>query len=210
MKTFKQFSEELSRGGGNGSLTIFDIDDTLFHTTARIVVKDDSSGEFVERLTGSEYNTHRLKSGHSYNYGEFRDAAKFYKESRPISGMIAKAKAIVKNLIKNPDSKVIIVTARANFDDKDKFLATFKRHGFPIDQTYVERAGNMNDILVPAVKKAIILRKYLNSGRFKKVSIFDDSESILKEFLRVSGKYPDIEFHAWLVNPVTGRVKKKK
>ena len=68
----------------------------------------------------------------------------------------------------------------------------------------------MNDILVPAVMKAIILRKYLNSGRFKKVSIFDDSESILKEFLRVSDKYPDIEFHAWLVDPKTGRVKKKK
>ncbi len=44
-----------------GILTIFDIDDTLFHTTAKInVVKD---GEVVRSLTNQEFNNYELQDG---------------------------------------------------------------------------------------------------------------------------------------------------
>lgn len=191
MKTFKEYNEL-------GSLSIFDIDDTLFHTTAQIAVKKD--GKVVDRLTNSQYNTHKLGAGESYDFDEFKNAAKFYKESTPITRMINKAKALV-NALKNPNSRVIIITARANFDNRDKFLATFRKHGFPIDKVYVERAGNMKEIDGgAAAKKAIIIRKYLKEGDFKKVRLFDDAMGNLTEFLKLKREFPAIKFEAYLAN----------
>jgi len=193
MKSFREFRDE-----SKGSLNIFDIDDTLFHTTAQITVKKD--GKVVKKLTNAEYNTYRLKAGESFDYSEFKDAAKFYKESRPITRMINKAKEIV-NRMNNPLSRTIIITARANFDNRDKFLATFRKYGFPIDKVYVERAGNMTDIDLPAEKKAVIISKYLKGGDFKKVRLFDDSMSNLRTFLRLKTQFPTVKFEAYFANP---------
>lgn len=193
MKSFREFRDE-----SKGSLNIFDIDDTLFHTTAQITVK--KAGKVVKKLTNAEYNTYRLKAGESFDYSEFKDAAKFYKESRPITRMINKAKEIV-NRMNNPLSRTIIITARANFDNRDKFLATFRKYGFPIDKVYVERAGNMTDIDLPAEKKAVIISKYLKGGDYKKVRLFDDSMSNLRTFLRLKTQFPTVKFEAYFANP---------
>jgi len=194
MKSFIEFIAEESKG----SLNIFDIDDTLFHTTAQITVKKD--GKVVQKLTNAEYNTYRLKTGESFDYSEFKDASKFYKESRPITRMINKAKSIINNM-KNPLSRTIIITARANFDNRDKFLATFRKYGFPIDKVYVERAGNMTDIDLPAEKKAVIISKYLKGGEYKKVRLFDDSMSNPRTFLRLKTQFPTVKFEAYYANP---------
>lgn len=183
----------------DGGLTIFDIDDTLFHTTAQIgVVKD---GKIIKKLTNQEYNHYDAKDGESFDFSEFRDAAKFYHESKPIARMMDKAKAILKNSENNPNSKVVIVTARANFDNKDKFLATFRKHGFDIDKVRVERAGNIGGEFIPAFKKVIIIRNYLNTKQFSRVRLFDDSMANLKEFLKLKAEFPTVKFEAFFANP---------
>ena len=69
---------ELAKKSGLG-LTIFDIDDTLFRTTAQIkVVKD---GREIRSLNNQEFNTYKLQDGESFDFGEFRNAEKFNKES---------------------------------------------------------------------------------------------------------------------------------
>lgn len=193
MKTFKDYLLEET---GLGSLTIFDIDDTLFHTTAQIAVLKD--GKVIQKLSNQEYNTHKLKSGESYDFSEFRDAAKFYHESKPITRMLDKAKAILANSVKNPLSRVVIITARANFDHKDQFLDTFRKHSFDIDKVRVERAGNIEDISAPAVKKYVIIHNYLKTGKFDKVRLFDDAISNLTEFLKLRKVFPDVKFEAYL------------
>ena len=199
MKTIINFKEYISEETGLGSLTIFDIDDTLFHTTAQIAVVKD--GKIVKKLTNSEFNTYKLADGESFDFSEFKDAAKFYKESKPITKMITKAMIILKHAQKNPNSQVIILTARSNFDDKEKFLATFRKHGFDIDKVRVERAGELVKNEVPAVAKAIVVTKYLNSGKFNKIRLFDDSMSNLKEFLRLQTKFKDVKFEAYFAKP---------
>jgi len=98
-------------------LTIFDIDDTLFRTTAQIkVVKD---GKVVRSLNNQQFNTYQLQPGESFDFGEFRNAEKFNRESIPIKPMIAKLKAIIDNA---GNSKVIMLTARSDFDNKELFL----------------------------------------------------------------------------------------
>lgn len=192
MLTFRQYITEAEK---LGSLTVFDIDDTLFHTTAQIAVK--KGGKVVRKLTNQEFNTYSLKAGESFDFNEFRDSEKFYQESKPITRMFGKAKAILKNSKRNPLSKVIVITARADFDDKHRFLETFKKNGLNIDDVRVERAGNINDIKSIAVKKRIIVRSYLLTGKYTTVRLFDDGMANLKEFLELQDDFPSVSFEAY-------------
>ena len=188
-KRFKEFI-------GSGTLTIFDIDETLFHTKAKVgVVKD---GKTIKLLDNQEFNTYKLSPGEEFDFKEFRSAEVFRKTSSPIVKMVQKAKAIVKAK-SNPHSKAIIVTARADFDDKEMFLQTFRDHGLPIDSMHVERSGNLG-ISSPAEAKKVVFRKYLNTKNYIKTRLYDDAMSNLKAFLELQTEYPDVEFEAWFVN----------
>ena len=192
MESFKSYIKK-------GTLSIFDIDDTLFHTTAKIAVVKD--GKKIKTISNNEFNGYKLAPGESFDFSEFRDAEKFYKESEPIDRMLNKAKIILDRSTRNPKSRVVIVTARANFDDKDRFLDTFKKHKFDIGKVRVERAGNIGGDLIPAFKKVIIIRNYLNTGEFGKVRLFDDAMSNLTEFLKLKSEFPGIKFEAFFANP---------
>ena len=195
MLNFNEFLQE--ERNLHPELTVLDIDDTLFHTTAQIAVIKD--GETIKKLTNQEYNTYNLEKGETFDFTEFRDADKFYHESKPITRMMEKAKAILSNSLKNTLNKVIIVTARANFDNKDKFLATFRKHGFDIDKVRVERAGNIDDIHVGADRKYIIIRNYLKASNYTKVRLFDDAMANLKVFLKLQTEFPGTKFEAYFV-----------
>ena len=175
MLSFRQYLFEEESSGG---LTIFDIDDTLFHTTAKVLVK--KNGKVVQTLDNQEFNNYNLKPGEEFDFDEFRSAEKFKQESKPIARMLAKAKTILRNSLNNPKSKVIIVTARGDFDDRETFLDTFRKYGFDIDRVRVERAGKIENNILPAFKKVIIIRNYLRTGQFSRVRLFDDSATNLK------------------------------
>jgi hypothetical protein len=196
MKTFKEYLEEDFKDGG---LTIFDIDDTLFHTTAQIAVIKNSKK--IKSLTNQEFNTYKLGAGESFDFDEFKDAAKFNAESKPIGRMLDKAKAILKNSKRNPLSKVIIVTARNDFDNKELFLDTFRKHGLNMDNIRVERAGKIGDIADVAFKKVIIIRNYLLTKQFSRVRLFDDSMANLKAFAKLKAEFPSIKFEAYFAKP---------
>jgi hypothetical protein len=172
-------------------LTIFDIDDTLFHTTAKInVIKD---GEVVRSLTNQEFNNYELEDGEEYDFGEFRNAEKFRQESKPIGPMLDELKTI----LDHSRGKVIMLTARSDFDNKDTFLQTFKDHGIDMSKIHVHRAGNLPGNEPPAQKKAVWVRKYLNTGKYNRVSLYDDSMSNLRVFKELEEEYPDVEFDAY-------------
>ena len=192
MISFKQHLYENTRGKG---LTVFDIDETLFQTQALIHVKKD--GKTIRKLTNQEYNEYKLQPGEEFDYGEFRNAKVFDETSSPIWAMIRKARAIIQNAVK-AGSKVIIVTARANFDDKKTFLNTFRRYGIDIDNVYVERAGNLN-LGSSAKNKRYIFHKYLRSGKYERVRFFDDAMSNLIMFKALQKKYPEVAFEAYHV-----------
>lgn len=175
-------------------LTIFDIDDTLFHTTAQISVMKD--GKVVRTLSNQEYNVYTLQPGESFDYGEFRNAEKFNKESVPIVPMIAKLKAILKNA---GDSTVIMLTARNDFDNKELFLDTFKRYGIDMSKIHVHRSGSLG--LPSAEGKAVWIRKYLDTGKYGRVRLYDDAMSNLKMLIGLREEYPNVQFFPYLVTP---------
>lgn len=194
MKKFLDYiTEETSSG-----LHVFDVDDTLFHTTAKIRVM--KGKKQVNSLSNSEYNTHKLPDGHHYDYSEFRSAEKFDSESKPNQRMIQKMKNL-HTKTKSSGGKVIINTARADFDDRDRFLGAFKKHGVDIDNIHVHRAGNMKGEGTVAEKKTQIIKNQITNGNYKHVSLYDDSEQNLKHFLELKKEFPHINFNAHHVKP---------
>jgi hypothetical protein len=175
----------------------------MFKTKAKVkVIKN---GETIKSLTNQEFNKYKLKPGEKFDFGEFRSAEVFYKTSTPIGKMIGKVKAILKNATKR-GSRVIIVTARPNFDNRDLFLKTFREQGIDIDKIYIERAGNLGS--GPAAdNKKVIFKKYLDQNIYARMRLFDDDMKNLKMFLGLKKEYPDVSFEAFLANP-DGRVRK--
>lgn len=201
MKNFTEFLTERTDKG----LTIFDIDDTLFVSKARIIVKNTNTGK-EKPLTPMEFNSYKLRKHEEYDYGEFRSAKIFYQTATPIGRMVNKAKAIIKNATAK-GSKVIIVTARANMDDKKLFIKTLESHGLPMRDVYVERAGNMSGS--SAENKKVIFRKYLKTGEYSRIRLFDDHKENLKALLDLKKEFPSVDMQAYLAN-LKGSVKRIK
>jgi hypothetical protein len=194
MIKFKDYIAESKEGAG---LTIWDIDETLFNTKAQIhVVKD---GKLVKKLSNTEYNTYTRKPGETYDFVEFKDAKHFRDTSEPIVRAIAKAKAIHKNIKNRAGSKMIIITARSDFDDRDTFLDTFRQQGIDIDDVHVHRSGNL-DAPNSAAGKKIVIKQYLETGKYARVRLFDDAISNLDMLLGLKTEYPDIDFEAYLAH----------
>jgi hypothetical protein len=182
---FSNYLNELTSDYGAG-ITFCDVDDCLFYTFAKIkVIKD---GREIRELTNQEFNTYELKDGETFDFGEFRNAEFFSKTSIPIEKTINRIKRMFKNMDQR-GSRVVLLTARADFDDKETFLNTFRKHGIPIDSIYVERAGNMKTGTVSSKKKTIIM-KYLSSGMYRRCRLIDDDITNLKDFLKIEKELP--------------------
>lgn len=205
MISFKQYLSEQSVPAG--TLHVFDIDDTLLHTNAMIHVK--KNGQTVQRLTNQEFNDHTLEPGHEYDFSEFRNARKFHDESKPIEPMIRKLKAIEANIRSKSDSKsrIIMNTARADFDDKQTVLNTFKKYGINMDNIHLHRAGNIPGNALPAEKKLVYIRRYLHQHPYKEVHMYDDSKTNLTYFATLKNEFPYTDFIGWLVSP-QGNIKR--
>jgi hypothetical protein len=173
-------------------LVIFDIDDTLVHTQTKVkVVKD---GKVVHELNSQQFTHYKLKPGEEFDFGAFRSARDFFHHSQPIVPMIKQLRDDIAT-----GNRVAMVTARADFDDKETFLKTFEKWNVDMNRVHVYRAGNITDPIGIHDKKKIIIRKLLNSEDFTKAIMYDDSVPNLKSFLELKSEYPDTSFYAWHV-----------
>lgn len=177
-----------------GNLSVWDIDETLFQTKAKVHVM--KNGKRIKSLSNKEYNTYKLGSGESYDFHEFRDANIFAKTSVPIQRAIDKAAKTLRAYSDQPNSKVIVLTARADFDDPHTFLNTFEKYGLNMRNVHVHRAGNLG--LPAAEAKRIFIKQYLDTGKFKSVSLFDDDKRNLDVFLSLKKEYPKVRFVAYM------------
>jgi len=193
---------ELASRYGVG-ITFFDIDECLFKTFAMINVLDKETGELIKKLNNQEFNTYKLKDGEEFDFHEFRDAKVFKETSIPINQTVKRIKRMFQN-IDERGSKVVMLTARADFDDKETFLSKFREVGIPIDKIYVERVGNFME--KPEVYKKLIKKvglpksvadakqkvilNYLSTGEYRRVRLIDDDIKNLKEFLKIEKKLP--------------------
>lgn len=179
-----------------GNLSVWDIDETLFQTKAKVHVM--KNGKRIKSLSNKEYNTYKLGAGESYDFQEFKNADIFAKTSVPIQRAIDKAAKTLRAYSEQPNSKVIVLTARSDFDDPHTFLNTFERYGLNMRNVHVHRAGNLG--LPAAEAKRIFIKQYLDTGKFKSVSLFDDDRRNLDVFLSLKKDFPNVKFVAYMAN----------
>lgn len=175
-------------------ISFFDIDETIFHTHALInVVKNE---QIIKKLTNKEFNTYKLQDGESFDFSEFRDSSVFYNTSEPINNVIKLVKRYIDNIKGN--DRVIFLTAREDFKDKNKFLETFRKYGINIDHpnVYVERSGNLKFIEKVHQRKNFIVRKYLKTKLYTDVKMYDDSHNNLSNFMMLQKSFPKCNFNA--------------
>jgi len=184
-------------------LTIFDIDDTLMKTTATVLIRRPDGSK--QELTSAEFNHYKLKPGEEFDFGRFKDAELFRATSRPIKDLWRTAQQTVNTVGRRPGSRVVIVTARSDLDDKSKFLKTFEDHGLDMSKVHVFRAGNLGSGS-SAENKKIIIEKLLRTGRFTETRLFDDHMANLQAFLSLKTQFPHVVFKAYpVVNGKMGR-----
>jgi len=195
MKTFLRFLNE-------SEIHYFDVDKTLMHTDSTKVHVKDAEGNHVESLDPQEFNHHKLKSGHSYDFSEFKSADKF-KKAKPIRSMMSKMRKLHKS-----GKTTEILTARSDFDNQKKFAQKWKRHGVDISKgkIHVRRAGNLEGMPTHEAKAKIISDAIKKHGH-KVVHLYDDHKANIDAMLALKKEHPDVEFHGHHVQHVNGRVK---
>lgn len=183
-------------------ITFIDLDETLFHTFAKIKVT--KFGKVVKELDNQEFNTYELRPGESFDFSAFKDA-KFFKEtSEPIPKVIERVKKMIRRIREtSSESRIIILTARKDLDDKNTFLEAFRQHGIDVDDrdvVYIERAGNL-EVGSVAEKKQQIMLTYLNTGKYRRCRLIDDDEQNLRAFHELATMHAGsgIEFYGLLV-----------
>jgi GNAT superfamily N-acetyltransferase len=179
---------------GSGKLVIFDIDDTLVNTDTRVNVVQD--GQVIKQLNSHDFTHYKLAPGETFDFGAFKDAREFFTKARPIPGMIKQLKHDIAT-----GNRVIMLTARSDFNDRDVFLDTFRRFGIDMDKVHVYRAGNLAIKAATEEKKKIILKHLLGKEHFDKLIMYDDSVPNLNAFLSLKQDYPYSKFYAWHVDP---------
>ena len=180
------------------TLNVWDIDDTLGQTSAKVNIKKD--GKVIKSLSAGEYNNYKLGKGEELDFSQFRSGKIFRDTFKPIGNVLNRAKSIVMNQSENSHS--IIITARADFDDHKEFLEAFRDHGFPIDHVYIERSGNLSKLKAssPAhINKGVVIKKYLASGKWDRIRMWDDHEKNLDILYKVAAMYPDVDAVGYLV-----------
>ena len=176
------------------SLYVFDIDDTLFRTSARARVVN-TKGQ-VKYLSSEELKDYEFTASEKICFAEFRDAKKFAEESQPIESMIKIAQDCIQKTAEG--SKTILLTARADLDCKAKFLEYLNSSGLDTNNIYIERAGNLPNLKTSEAKK-IIISNYLKSEQYKKAYLFDDSLENILSFMELSSWFSKIKFYPKLV-----------
>ena len=185
--------EEASKTTGEKKLVIFDIDDTLVTTKTKVGVVH--NGKTVKQLDSHEFTHYKLKPGETFDFGAFRDAEDFFEHAQPIAPMIEQLKNDIAT-----GNRVVMVTARADFNSKEIFLKTFEQWHVDMSQVHVYRAGNDTDPVPIDEKKARIIRRLLNGHAYNKAIMYDDSVPNLESFVQLHNEYPGVKFYAWHVD----------
>lgn len=179
----------------------YDVDETLFShgkkgkPNVKVHVKDES-GKRVQSLSNQEFNTHKLKPGHKYDFGEFQSAKKFKETS-------SANKKVIKDVKRKQarGQNVHLVTARSKFDKPSEFQSHLKKHGVNVDKKNIHYTGGMKggDI---GDKKVKVVNALAKAAKAKKAHMYDDAAKVHKSFEAEKKKKPtSMKYKTHLIKP---------
>jgi hydroxymethylpyrimidine pyrophosphatase-like HAD family hydrolase len=142
---------------------VFDFDDTLAFTNAKVHVLSPCRSQVLKCLTPQEFNTHKLNAGESFDFSDF-DRSSFILNGTP-SKLIDLAKEVCAE-----GHSVFILTARTNCVASaiSEFLNI---HGVTASEVHCVGSNNGGDIA--KAKRKVLLSIIEN---FDRVWFFDDDD----------------------------------
>jgi hypothetical protein len=163
------------------NLHIFDFDDTLVKSDAKVIVthKDGS----VDELTSSMFAKYRPKPGDEFDYSDFE---KYPEGAELIPFTFKKFQEAIR---KDGIDSVVILTARANPTPVIQFL---KASG--ISGVTVEAVGDSN----PMVKARYVMNR-IKSEDVDLVHVYEDNASNVRAIRKVVDEVGQIKFQSTLI-----------
>ena len=192
LKSYEQFILEKKRPFSETSITVWDIDDTLLISDAKIRVCNMVTGDCHE-LTPEEFNEYEKKQGEEFDFDQFKDIE------------IMKAGKLIHYYLKiladgyKMKRAVGIVTAR---DDRDMIYTWMKEHvGFHIAKDLIYAINDPVHKLkgTTAEKKQQAFREIIEKG-YKNIQFFDDDDANLRLVKELGNEYPDINITVYKAN----------
>ena len=166
MKSFKQYLIESK----NDNAYVFDVDDTLVTTDAKILVKDEQ-GNLIKKLTPAQYNTYIKNDNEYYDLSEFKNEDIFRKTAKP-----TKYFKVIKNVsdaIKRGESNsyIYILTARGNAA-KNIIYRYLTDNGITVRPIEIHTIGDNPNKPVSELKKEVLQK--IRNKHIGDVTFFDD------------------------------------
>ena len=188
-KTYEQFLVEKSRPFSQTAITVFDLDDTLVITDAKIKVCNIVTGDCHE-LTPEEFNEYEANPNHELNFDDFKSL-----EIMKAGDLIHYYLKILADAYKMKRA-VGIVTAR---DSQEMIYTWLKDHvGFHIAKDLIYAINDPVHGLTGSIaqKKQQAFREYIEMG-YRKIQFFDDDNANLKLVKDLQEEYPDVEISVY-------------
>jgi hypothetical protein len=189
IKKYNEFLLEKARPFSGTSITVFDLDDCLVVTQAKIKVCNIVTGDCHE-LTPEEFNEYESNPNDKLDFDDFKSL-----EIMKAGELIHYYLKILADAYKMKRA-VGIVTAR---DDREMIYKWMKEHvGFHIAKDLIFAINDPVHKLKGSIseKKKEAFRQYIEMG-YKNIQFFDDDDANLRLVKELETEYPDINLSVY-------------
>ena len=164
------------RGNQSTRILLFDVDDTLIHTSAQIWIKSPDGSE--HSISNQEFNDYKAKPGEEFDFREF-NSQKILDNDIPTKYLNTLKKEYAKG------THIGIITARSDCSLIKKFLL---KKGIDIKTELVFAVNDPQLGLEGSIqeKKAQIIDHLIKAG-YETLVFFDDNEGNLEAAKRLAG-----------------------
>jgi hypothetical protein len=192
IKTYEQWLLEKARPFSATNIVVFDLDDTLVITDAKIKVCNHKTGECFS-LTPEEFNEYEKHPDHYLDFDDFKSLE------------IMKAGELIHYYLKilaeayKMKKAVGIVTAR---DDREMIYKWMKEHvGFHIAKDLIFAINDPVHRFKGAIadRKKQAFREIIEMG-YKNIQFFDDDQNNLDLVKSLEKEYEDIDLSVYRAN----------
>jgi hypothetical protein len=200
--------------GQRKSIHLFDLDDTLIRTEARVLVRD-AQGALLRALAPAEFTVYQAAEGEVFDFREFSDLGVLSR------GIIVKyTKTIIDTILKyGTHSEFGILTARADKKLHAPFLIRLFRSIFGVRLSnelifavsdrrfsgYKDRGGMAGSApfstLSVSQRKAMVIAQDLVGRGFNDISFYDDSRENLDSFKVMREAFPHVTYKPHFIDP---------
>jgi hypothetical protein len=172
-------------------ILIFDLDDTLVITNAKIRVCDSKTGQCYE-LSPEEFNSYQSSKHHILNFDDFKSL-----DIMKAGKMIQKQLDILEKNYKKGNA-IGIITAR---DDQDMVFTWLKEHvGFHVKREFIWAINDPKMGLKGTIaeKKKEAMRWFIEQG-YTDISFFDDDSNNINLIKQLSSEIDTVKIRTYLV-----------